>query len=159
MKGPPSWMATGRTILLMKDKSKGPIPSNFRPITCLPVMYKLLTVILTKEVYTHLQKEELILDEQKGCTRSSRASKDQLLIDCAILKEAKSRHKNLEMIWVDYAKAYDSVPHSWILECLSLFKVYPAVLKFMTIVMSMWKTELFLNNTSLGNVDIRRGIF
>ena len=114
---------------------------------------------MTKEVYKHLQKEELIPDEQKGCTRSSRASKDQLLIDCAILKEAKSRHKNLEMIWEDYAKAYDSVPHSWILECLSLFKVYPAVLKFMTIVMSMWKTELFLNNTSLGNVDIRRGIF
>ena len=56
-------------------------------------MWKLLTAILIKEVYKYLQKEELIPDEQKGCTRSSRASKDQLLIDCAILKEAKSRQK------------------------------------------------------------------
>ena len=27
------------------------------------------------------------------------------------------------MGWIDYQKAYDMVPHSWILECLELFGV------------------------------------
>ena len=75
--------------------------------TCLPVMWKPLTSILTKEC---LRKENLIPDEQKGCTRSSGVSKDQLLIDCTILKDAKARCKNLEMLWVDHAEVYDSVP-------------------------------------------------
>jgi len=152
--GPPSWMTNGRTVLIMKDRPKGPIPTNFRPITCLSVIWKLLTAILSKKVYQHLKSEDLIPCEQKGCTQASRASKDQLLIDRTILKEAKARHKNLELIWVDYAKAYDSVPHSWIMECLILFKIHPSVVRFMDTVMNMWKTKLFLNNTSLGYVDV-----
>ena len=31
----PSWLTKGRTALLQKDKSKGNIASNYRPITCL----------------------------------------------------------------------------------------------------------------------------
>ena len=27
------------------------------------------------------------------------------------------------MAWIDYKKAYDMVPHSWIIECLDLFGV------------------------------------
>ena len=29
------WLSTGKTILLMKNKKAGAIPSNYRPITCL----------------------------------------------------------------------------------------------------------------------------
>ena len=36
-------IATGQTVLLLKDKSKGNKVSNYRPITCLPFMWKLLT--------------------------------------------------------------------------------------------------------------------
>ena len=35
-----------------------------------------------------------------------------------VLKEARARKKNLAMAWIDYRKAYDMMPHSWILECL-----------------------------------------
>ena len=37
----PSWLTRGRTSLLQKDKSKGNVPGNYRPITCLPLMWKL----------------------------------------------------------------------------------------------------------------------
>ena len=40
--------------------------------------------------------------------------KDQLLINKAILKDCKKRHTNLAMAWIDYRKAYDMLPHSWI---------------------------------------------
>ena len=32
----PSWLTRGKTLLLQKDKSKGNVASNYRPITCLP---------------------------------------------------------------------------------------------------------------------------
>ena len=28
------------------------------------------------------------------------------------------RKRNLSMVWVDYKKAYDMVPHLWIVDCL-----------------------------------------
>ena len=33
------------------------------------------------------------------------------------------RLTNLAMAWNDYKNAYDSVPHSWILECLKPYKI------------------------------------
>jgi len=41
----PSLLA-GRTILIMKDKAKGNIPSNYRPITSLSNVWKLLSSIV-----------------------------------------------------------------------------------------------------------------
>ena len=34
----PSWLTKGRAALLQKDKSKYNIASNYRPITCLPLL-------------------------------------------------------------------------------------------------------------------------
>ena len=40
-----------------------------------------------------------------------------MLVDKAILKNCRRRLKNLSMAWIDYKKAYDMVPLSWILKC------------------------------------------
>ena len=42
----PSWLTRGRTSLLQKDKSKGNVASNYRPVTYLPLMWKLLTSVI-----------------------------------------------------------------------------------------------------------------
>ena len=42
----PSWLTRGRTSLLQKDKSRGNVASNYRPITCLPLMWRLLTGVI-----------------------------------------------------------------------------------------------------------------
>ena len=41
----PTWMTKERTVLLQKDKAKGNDFSNYRPITCLPLAWKILTGI------------------------------------------------------------------------------------------------------------------
>ena len=38
----PEWMTKGRTILIQKDPNQGTAPNNYRPITCLPMMWKIL---------------------------------------------------------------------------------------------------------------------
>ena len=50
----PSWLTRGRTSLLQNDKSKGNVASNCRPITCLPLMWKLLTGVIADQIYAHL---------------------------------------------------------------------------------------------------------
>ena len=47
----PAWMTYGRTVLCVKDRSKGNPASNFRPISCLQLMWKLLTGMLSKQLY------------------------------------------------------------------------------------------------------------
>ena len=91
----PSWLTRGRTSLLQKGKGKGNVASSYRPITCLPLMWKLLTGVIADQKYTHLGPEKLIPEEQKGCRKGSRGTKDLLYIDRAVIKEVRSRNKNL----------------------------------------------------------------
>ena len=39
----PEWLTRGKTVLCVKDPSKGDAVDNFRPISCLPMMWKLMT--------------------------------------------------------------------------------------------------------------------
>ena len=41
--------------------------------------------------------------------KGSRETNDLLYIDRTVIKEVKSRNKNLAMGWIDYKKAYDMV--------------------------------------------------
>ena len=59
-------MTRGRTSLLQKDKSKGNVASNYRPITCLPLMWKLLTGVIADQIYANLDQEKLLPEEQEG---------------------------------------------------------------------------------------------
>ena len=112
----PSWLTRGRTSLLhRKIRVKGSIASNYRPITYLPLMWKLLTGVIADQIYAHLDQEKLLPEEQKGCRKVSRGTNNLLCIDRALIKEVKSRNKNLAMAWIDYKKAYDVAPH--LLDC------------------------------------------
>ena len=42
------WMTKGRTILMQKDKEKGKAASNYRPITFLSLVWKLLILVISK---------------------------------------------------------------------------------------------------------------
>ena len=79
-------------------------------------MWKLLTGVISDQIYAHEDQENLLPEEQKRCRKGSRDTNDLPYIDRALIKEVTSRNKNLVMAWIDYKKAYDMVPHSWIIE-------------------------------------------
>ena len=106
----PDWMTKGKTTLIQKDPSKGTAPNNYRPITCLPMMWKILTAKIREEIYYSLTSRGLFPDEQKGCRKGSRGTAELLYIDQYILNESKNRRKNLVMAGINYKKAYDMVP-------------------------------------------------
>ena len=108
-----------------------------------------------ERLYHHLERNGLLTDEQKG----SRGTKDQLLVDKAILKNCRRRFTNLSMAWIDYKKAYDMVPHSWILKCLEMIGAAKNMISIIRNSMVNWKTVLTSGRMALGQVDIRRGIF
>ena len=155
----PTWMTYGRTVLCQKDPAKGNAVENYRPITCLPLMWKLLTGMIAEEMYTYLERENILPEEQKGCRRGSRGTKDQLLVDKTVLRDCRRRHTNLAMAWIDYKKAYDFVPHSWISECMEMFGIAENVRNFLQRSMGQWKLSLTSNGEDLGTVDVKRGIF
>ncbi|RVE43610.1 hypothetical protein evm_011730 [Chilo suppressalis] len=116
------FLTTGTTFLLYKSGSTTDA-KNYRPITCLPTLYKLLTSILRAEINKHINANNIISASQNGCTVGSRGTKELLLIDMTICQHIRRSKGALSATWIDYKKAYDSVPHSWLRRILELYKI------------------------------------
>ena len=63
------------------------------------------------------------------------------------------------MAWIDYKKAYDMVPYSWIKEYLDLFGVAENIKSLLVNSMEKWKVMLCSRIFELGEVEIKQGIF
>ena len=50
--------------------------------------------------------------------------------------------RNLSTTWIDYNKAFNSVPHTWILKSLKLYQICPTITRFARENMKLWKTIL-----------------
>ena len=70
-----------------------------------------------------------------------------IILDKEILRNCRQRLTNLSMGWLDFKKAYDMVPHSWIVEVLKMFGIAENLLKLISASMSGWQTCIYANNT------------
>ena len=71
-----------------------------------------------------------------------------------IMKNSKRRTTNLNVAWIDYTKAYNMVPHTWVLQCLKIFKVANNISSVIKNSMKNWKVKLATGKETLGEVKI-----
>ena len=149
----PEWMKHRCTVLCQKDLPMGNTADNCGPIICLPLTWKLSTGVIAEEKYNYFARGKILPGEQQRCKRGSRGTKDQLLIDKTVLKDCKKRYTNLSMAWIDYKKAYDLVPHSWVNQYMEMFGTVENLKS-----MQQWKLSLTTNGEDLGEGHVERGI-
>lgn len=119
---PDSWNQSKIKLL-----SKGaPTPSNFRPITLLPVMSKIFTSMLNSRILAYLENNNLLAKTQQGFRRNRSTQSNILLLIDTIIK-ARDTNEELHILYLDFQKAYDSVQHD-ILEVLLNWYGIPASL-------------------------------
>ena len=80
-------------------------------------------ILLVNKIYYSLMN-------RKECRKGSRGTAELLYIDQHFLNESKNRRKNLAMAWIDYKKAYDMVPQSWIINRLKMYKISHETINF-----------------------------
>ena len=95
IKGRPLWS---------KRPHIGTAPNNYWAITCLPMMWKILTAQIKEEIYNSLISRGIFPDEQKGCRKRTKGTGELLCIDQHILNESETRRMNLERAWIDCKK-------------------------------------------------------
>ena len=71
----------------------------------------------------HVLHNNIITNEQAGGKKGTWGTTEQFLINKSTLKEVKNLRRNLVTVWLGYRKAFDSIPHSWLLQALKLTKV------------------------------------
>lgn len=158
----PQFLTQGNTYIKPKNQETQN-PANYRPITCLPTLYKIITAIITQKIDKHLTQHNILAEEQKGCRKNSKGCKEQVVIDSIVMKQTEKQQRNLITCYIDYKKAFDSIPHSWLLKILEIYKIDQHIQHFLSVTMQTWRTTIHLTTNQkrieIDKIKINRGIF
>ena len=89
-------------------------PENYRPINLTSIIVKILERIIHKQLYSCLRQHDLLSQHQYGFqqNRSTTTLLLQAIDDWTLLLEHRD---SVHCLLLDYAKAFDSVPHKRLL--------------------------------------------
>ena len=101
--------------------------ANYRPVSLTCICCRILEHIIVSNIIKHLAFESILADCQHGF-RSQRSCKTQLVqfyhdmvnnLDRAL----NPGHRQTDVIIMDFAKAFDKVPHRWLLYKLDYYGI------------------------------------
>ena len=142
---PPDWKV-GDVVLVLKKPPQTDV-SNYRPITLISCVSKLLTKILAKRLSAAVDKEDIIGPEQNGF-RASRSCSDNIFILNTILEINKSKKLLSHLLFVDLKEAYDRVDRGILLQKLRQLNIPKTFINFL-------ENYYFLDNISTEATGIR----
>ena len=110
----PSTWRKALVVPIFKKGSKSDA-SNNRPISLTSVLCKLCEHILHSTILTYLANHKILSDAQHG-VRKRRSCDTQLLLALNDFARGLEDKSQTDVIFLDFAKAFDKVSHQWLLE-------------------------------------------
>ena len=124
---PNDWKAAKVTPLFKKGLKSD--PNNYRPISVIPVVSKVLEKIVYNQLYHYLDDDKLLL----GCQSGFRSLHSTLT---ALLEATDAWSVNIDngllngVVFIDLTKAFDTIDHEIILRKMSYLGVNQAAIKW-----------------------------
>ena len=130
---PDDWKSANVTAIHKNgDRKKA---ENYRPISLTSVAGKAMEKIIRDKLVNHMERNNLFNKSQHGFV-SGRSCTTQLLEFMEEATQALDRGEDVDVIYLDFAKAFDKVPHKRLLKKLSGYgikgKVYNWIKEFLS---------------------------
>ena len=95
--------------------------------------------------------------------KNSQGFKDQLITNSVVLEQEHKNNRNMYIAYSDYGKPIDSVPHSWLIHVLQIYKLDPEIINSLQQLMKNWTNTLQIkvkNHRIISDpICIQRGIY
>ena len=152
----PSW-TKGMIVSLFKSGARED-PGNYRGITLLSCIGKLFTVILNNRLKEFCIKNNVIKPNQLGFTAGNRTSDAHIILYNLIRKYCHKSNLRIFACFVDFSKAFDTVPRDILFEKLLKYNINGV---FFNNIKKMYmgnKTSIKLGNKITESFDTNQGV-
>ena len=111
-----------QTIIPLFKKGSKAMPENYRPVSLTSHLIKLFERVLRKKLITFIEENNL-LSKNQHAFRAGRSCLSQLLEHIEYVLLALVNNKNIDVVYLDFAKAFDKVDHAILMKKIEQFGI------------------------------------
>ena len=152
---PQEWRLANVTAVYKKGKKIN--PANYRPISLTVNLCKVFESILRDKIMDHLEKHCLIKESQHGFVRKKSCLTNLLVFMEEVTNYLDSGYP-VDVIYLDFQKAFDKVPHQRLLMKLAAHGLGGDILQWIGNWLSNRKQRVVLNGQYSGWRDFLSGV-
>ena len=152
---PKDWKLANVTPIFKKG-SKGN-PGNYRPVSLTSIACKIMESCMRDQIVTHLVDNFLIRDSQHGFMRN-KSTTTNLLEFLETLTSEQDQGLAIDVVYLDFAKAFDKVPHRRLLEKFRAHSIEGKVLDWIEDWLAGRKQRTVLNGATSDWSDVWSGV-
>ena len=152
---PNEWkLANVTPIFKSGDKKEA---GNYGPVSLTSICSRLLEAIVKEQIMVHMEDNKLFTKYQFGF-RSGHSCVTQLLETFEEWSKAIDEHKAVDVVYLDFRKAFDTVPHKRLLNKLKAYGIEEPITKWIDNFLSNRKQRVVVNDKFSEWADVISGI-
>ena len=152
----PSILKTASIIPIHKGGSRG-IPKNYRPIALTSHLIKVFEKVVRRSIIEYMEKHNLFNPSQHGF-RQGRSCLSQLVAHYDSILELLEKGGNVDVIYIDFAKAFDKVDFGITLEKLNALGIRGKVGRWMHSFLTHRTQSVLANEGRSEPSDVKSGV-
>ena len=133
------------------------ISANYRPVSLTVIICKLLESFVRDKIMNHMEINDLFTVHQHGF-RSKHSCTTQLLEVLEHWSEILEQGGSIDCIYLDFAKAFDTVPHKRLLRKLSAYGIRGNILGWIESFLTNRQQQVRVGSSSSSWVPVKSGI-
>ena len=126
---PEDWRNANITPIFKKGNKHE--AANYRPVSLTSVCCKTLEHIICRHILNHLDKHHILTSLQHGF-RSGHSCESQLIITMEDIMRRYDQKKQIDLVILDFSKAFDTVPHRKLLHKLNNYGIQGNILRWIS---------------------------
>ena len=152
---PNAWKLANVTPVFKKDCPSN--VSNYRPISLISVLGKVMERCVYKHIYNFLAQNNVLTSNQSGFTPGDSAI-NQLIYMTNEFGRALDEGKEIRVVFCDISKAFDRVWHKGLIYKLKAIGIKGKLLNWIENYLSERKQRVVINNTNSDWREIKAGV-
>ena len=152
---PKSWKEAQITAIFKKGKKC--MAGNYRPVSLTSIVCKIMETLVRESIIKHMKINKLFTDRQYGFI-SGRSTSLQLLNVLDKWTEALDNGSSIDVIYMDYMKAFDTVPHKRLMNKLKSYGIEDPILSWIYSFLSDRIQQVTVNNAKSTWSKVTSGI-
>jgi len=152
----PNQWKLAHVIPCYKKKDKHD-PSNYRPVSLLSIISKVMEGLINKTLWKHINKHQLISDKQFGF-RAGHSTADALTYVTQKLLDTKDKRQESRLICLDISRAFDRVWHKGLISKLEALGLKGILLKWLEDYLTNRELKVTINGKTSMAKAINAGV-